>query len=329
MSGKRSDQKIGGNQPALTFLGTGAGSPSRERNVTAALLERGDGALWLIDCGEGTQHQIMRSSLRMARIERILITHLHGDHVFGLPGLLASLAVHQRRSPVTVFGPPGLRGFLEAAFAISDFTAPYPLVIEEIPVSGGMLPARAGIQVQAYPLRHRLPSFAYNIRFPLLPGHLDARLARKLGVEPGPAMGRLAAGQSVLVASGAEVLPQQVLGPPRPGLHLVWCGDCTGDSAHPPEARGCDVLVHEATFDDTRRERAAQWGHSTAAEAAAVAADLGAGRLILTHISARFTTPPEGEQHPLLVEARALLPDRPVDLASDHWRTELIASPAR
>ena len=251
----------------LHFLGTGAGSPSRERNVSCGVLEIGDGRLWVIDCGEATQHQIMRSPLRASRIERILITHLHGDHVLGLPGLLASLAIHQRTEPVNIIGPTGIRELVDTVNRITDFQGDFPLTISELSDEQCDLGELDEIQVQAYAVEHRIASYAYSIRLPGKRGALDPHKAQALGVERGPKFKHLTDGFPVITDEGTTVEPDHVLGPEQPGFHLVWCGDCANRSAVHPWAQNCDLLVHEATYDHTRGENAATWGHSTGVDA--------------------------------------------------------------
>jgi ribonuclease Z len=278
-----------GTRTELTFLGTSAGVPTRERGLSAVALRLDEGALWLFDCGEGTQQRLLAFGTRAARIGRVLLTHLHGDHCFGLPGLLASLGLWGRTDPVEVVGPRGLRAWLEATFRASELRLGFPLAIRELDEAGGVLPEQDGLTVEARPLVHRVPSFAYVVREPARRGHLDPARARALGVPDGPLLGRLARGEAVTLSDGRRVEPRGVLGAERPGRVLVLCGDSGDSSALLTLEPGCDVLVHECTYDGARGEQARRWGHSTTADVAALARALRPRQLVATHLSARYT----------------------------------------
>lgn len=272
----------------IVFLGTSAGVPTRERALPAMAL-RHEGRIWLVDCGEGTQQQLLKTELRPVRIERVLLTHLHGDHCYGLPGLLASLGMLGREAPVEVAGPKGLDAWLATTLRTSAAHLPFPLEVHEVDARGGRLPERDGLTAEAWPLRHRVPSFAWVLREPERRGHLDAERARALGVPEGPLLGRLAAGEAVVLAEGRRVAPEEVLGPPRPGRVLALCGDSSDSGVLAEVASGCDLLVHECTFDASRREQALRYGHSTTAEVAELARRVRPRTLVLTHWSARYT----------------------------------------
>lgn len=272
----------------VLFLGTSAGVPTRARGLPALAVRRG-GRAWLVDCGEGTQQQILRTDLHPTRIDRLLLTHLHGDHCWGLPGLLASMGMHGRRDRVEVAGPEGLSAWLEATLRTADVHLPYPLELVELGPEGGRLAPRDGIAAEAWPLRHRVVSFAWVLREAPRRGHLDPEKAAALGVPEGPALGRLAAGEAVALADGTRVAPEQVLGPARPGRVLVLCGDSADSSALAEVAVGCDLLVHECTFDASLADKARRTLHSTSDDVAALARRLRPRRLALTHWSARYT----------------------------------------
>jgi ribonuclease Z len=311
----------------LTFLGTSAGVPTPERNVSATALRLEGGGVWLVDCGEGTQQRLLASRLRPSRLERVLLTHLHGDHCFGLPGLLASLGMWGRRDEVEVVGPEGLRTWLETTLRISGARLAFPLTLREIPPAGGALPARSGLETRALPLVHRLPSFAFELREPPRRGHLDADRARALGVASGPALGRHAAGAAVALPDGRRIEPRQVLGPSRPGRRLVLCGDSADSSALLALEPGMDLLVHECTFAARDAAKAARYSHSTSEDVGALARALRPRQLVITHLSSRYTTPAaDPDVDALRREVEAACPGVPVTVARDHL---VLAVPAR
>ena len=305
----------------LTFLGTGAGSPSLTRNVSSLALQWPQrAALWLFDGGEGTQQQVLRSSVKLSQLEQIWVTHLHGDHVFGLPGLLASRSAAQAvEAPVTVFGPPGLEEWLRTTLRLTATGLKFPLLFET--VTEGLVYEDDTREVYCRRLNHRVTSYGYAACEKPRPGTFDAASAQALGVPFGPLFGRLKAGETLTLPDGRVVDGAALVGPPRPGRKVVVCGDTGRTPATVELAAGADVLVHEATFLRDQQERAVAAGHSTAAEAARVAREAGVGTLILTHISARY----EGEAPPhaadLLAEAQAIFPN--TLLARDFWSYEV------
>lgn len=302
----------------LTFLGTSAGTPTRTRNVTSLALQWvQQGALWLFDAGEGTQHQILRASaVKVSQLEHIFITHLHGDHIFGLPGLLASRSlIKGALTPVTLHGPAGLETFLRCALEMSQTHLRFPLQIET--VREGLVHEDDGCQVFCRPLAHGIPSFGYAVQEKPRPGEFDAEKARSLGIPSGPIYGLLKNGETVTLPDGRTIDGRELVGPPRPGRKVVVCGD-TAPTVHAVElARDADVLVHEATFLSDQADRAAQVGHSTAAQAATVARDASARALILTHFSARYESDSESRLPDLLAEAQAIFPN--TSMARDFW----------
>ena len=301
----------------LTFLGTGAGSPSRTRNVTSLGLQwvqRGE--LWLFDCGEATQHQVLRSSLRLSQLQHIWVTHLHGDHVFGLPGLLASRSLAKDiLSPVTVYGPPGLEEWLRVTLRLTQTGIRYPLSVQT--VAEGLIYEDEARQVFCRRLAHRVESFGYAVLEKPRSGAFDSEKARSLGISPGPLYGRLKAGETLTLPDGRIVAGESLVGPPHPGRKLAICGDTGVTCAVAELALGADVLVHEATFLQEQADRAKESGHSTAAGAAAAARDAGVGTLILTHISPRCESDAQSRLPQLLAEAQAIFPN--TLLAQDFW----------
>ena len=301
------------NQVRLVFLGTSAGTPSRERNLAAVALVM-DGRAVLFDCGEGTQQQVLRSSVRASAIEAIFISHMHGDHLYGLPGLLATMSLHGRSEPLTVYGPSPvsqyLRGVYEASYAHTSFDVTIHAV------SDGEVIGRDGYEVHVRLLDHTAPCFGYCVAEHERPGEFDVARARALGVPAGPLYRALQQGRDVTLDGGRVVRSAEVVGPPRPGRRIAYCTDTRPCRAAAELARGADVLVHEATYGDDMVAEAGTRGHSTAAEAARVSREAAARRLVLTHISPRYT-----DASLLLAEARVIFPN--TDLAADYLEIEV------
>lgn len=306
----------------VTFLGTSSGTPTRERNVTSAALRFDDGRVWIVDCGEATQHQLLETDIRPGRIERIFLTHLHGDHCYGLPGLLASLAVHGRSEPVTVVGPPGVAEWIAVTQRISDLNLGYAISVIEL--SGRQeLAAENGWTITAVPIPHRVVCWGYRFAEPVRPGHLDGAAARAAGVS-GPDLGRLAAGESIQLADGRTVEPGPLIGPDRPGRVVAIFGDTSGADPADPAWHGCDLIVHECTYAADKQANAAQWGHATTASLAAFAAAVRPAALALTHFSSRYTAPGAAVTvADLVAEVAERCPGVPLHAADDFVRLPL------
>jgi ribonuclease Z len=265
---------------SLFFAGTGGSVPAPQRGLPAVLVRRGADRL-LFDCGEGTQRQLMRST-GLADLDSVFLTHFHADHWLGLPGMLKSFALRARDQPLTIYGPPGLRDLMDDARFIYG-RLPYELRVVELQPAQSV--EYAGYRVTAIPVEHRRPfAFGYVLVEDSRPGHLDADLAQKLGVEPGPDFGRLQRGETV-----AGVAPEQVMGATREGRKIVISGDTSPCEALAIAAHQADVLVHEATFVHEESERARQTGHSTARQAAELALNVDVRMLALVHLSARHS----------------------------------------
>ncbi|HEX8152947.1 MAG TPA: ribonuclease Z, partial [Thermoanaerobaculia bacterium] len=248
----------------IVFLGTSAGTPTRERNVAGVAVVL-DGRVLLLDCGEGTQHQFLRAPVRSGALEAIFISHLHGDHLFGLPGLLASLGLQGRVAPLTVFGPAGLRAYLES---IPYGGRSYPVTVVEI--EAGEVHRGDGYRVFTASLEHSAPCFGFAIVEDDHRGPFDPDRARTLGVPAGPLFARLHRGEDVTLDDGRVVRSSEVVGPSRRGRRVVYCTDTRPCAAAIGLARDADLLVHEATYANELAAEAAERHHSTAAEAAAV-----------------------------------------------------------
>jgi ribonuclease Z len=270
----------------LVFLGTAGSMPTTDRSPTALLLRRGGDRL-LFDCAEGTQRQMLRSSVGLLDLREVFLTHYHADHYLGLPGMLKTFALRGREVPITIYGPPGLGdlfGSLRRIFG--KLTYPYELV--ELRPGDALDRGDHGISVFA--VEHGVSAIGYALVEEDRPGRFDVEAADALGVPAGPERGALQSGQAVTV-DGRLVTPDQVLGEPRPGRTVVIAGDTAPSVSVVEAARGADLLVHGATFLEDERKRARETAHSTAREAAGIARESGVDMLALTHLSSRYFGP--------------------------------------
>lgn len=298
----------------LYFMGTNAGVPSLERNVTSVALRMLDErrSFWLFDCGEGTQHQILRSPLKLSKLECIFITHLHGDHLFGLPGLLSSRSYQGGDTPLKLFGPPGLKKFVHSALDLSESRINYK--IEFVEHEGGCLFEDATFRVESAKLDHRIDSYGYRVIEKDLPGKLDISLLEKRGIRPGPLYGKLKQGESITTPEGLTLHPSEVLGQPKKGRIVTILGDTRPCPAEIPLAEGADALVHESTFLHELKDTAYTYHHSTARQAAETAKEAESKSLYLTHFSSRYKY--EDQLQKLLTEAKEVFPQ--TVLAREH-----------
>jgi len=267
----------------VLFIGTAGSAPSARRGLPATLVRRGGDRL-LFDCGEGTQRQLLRST-GLVELEEVFITHFHADHFLGLPGMLKTYSLRGRETPLTVYGPAGLRRLFGAlAPLVGKLT--YEVRLVELEPNEEL--RRDGYRIAAFAVDHGgLRAFGYAIVEDDRPGRFDAERARELGVTPGPDFGRLQRGEIVEGAHG-PVRPEQVLGQPRRGRKIVIAGDTAPCEMTRLVAHGADLLIHEATFLEEEADRARETGHSTARAAARLAADAGVALLALTHVSPRY-----------------------------------------
>ena len=304
----------------LFFLGTGAGVPAKLRNVSALalllLVERN--AIWLFDCGEATQHQILHTSLKPRKIEKIFITHLHGDHIFGLPGLLGSRSFQGGTSDVTVYGPKGVRTFLEAALQLSGTHLKYSLDIVEI--EEGIIFADDQFTVETLLLDHNIASYGFRITEKDKMGTLDADRLKAEGVPPGPVYKKLKNGETVTLADGRTINGSEYVGPSQKGRVIAILGDTRPCENAIMLAQNADMLVHESTFSADSKQMARDYFHSTTAQAAEIARRANAGALCLTHISSRYTSEDWKE---LEQEAQSVFPN--TKLAADFCKIQVEA----
>jgi ribonuclease Z len=278
---------------SIVFAGTAASVPTTRRGLPALLARRGGDRI-LFDCGEGTQRQLMQS-VGLTELTEVFITHFHADHWLGLPGLLKTYDLRGRERPLAVHGPRGLRELIMLALRAAGRVS---FELDLIELEPGDVLVRDGYRIAPVPVRHRGRALGYALFEDERPGAFDPAAAVRLGLVPGPEFGRLQRGETV-----KGVAPDQVLGPPRPGRKVVISGDTVPCEAVAVAADHADLLIHEATFAEEDRERAAETGHSTAGQAATLAAEAEVSMLALNHLSTR---------HPAAVlrdEARAIFPE--------------------
>lgn len=269
---------------SVLFLGTAASAPTARRGLAAHLVRRA-GARILIDCGEGTQRQLLRSGAGLVDVDDILLTHCHADHVLGLPGLLKTFGLRAREAPLCLYGPGGLGGLMATMDPLIG-RLPFQLTVREL--EAGQEVERDGYDILAFATDHGTRSLGYALVEEERPGRFDIDAAHRLGVPEGPLFGQLQHGQAITLDSGETIAPDDVVGPARPGRRVVFSGDTRPCRTLFDAALGADVLVHEATFLEDERDRAAETGHSTAKQAAELARDAGVHLLALTHISTRY-----------------------------------------
>ena len=284
-----------------TFLGTGAACPTIDRNVAGLAVQR-EGETILFDCGEGTQRQMMRYGVGFSFTE-VFFSHFHADHMLGITGLVRTMGLQDRTAPVTLYGPRGAQRVLGAALSLGVERNKFP--VEIIEVRPGDRLRRDDYDILVFPTEHRADTVGYALAEHTRLGRFHPERARELGVPEGPLWGRLHKGETVTLDDGRTVGPADLVGQPRRGRILVYSGDTRPTLAVLEAARGADLLIHEATFGGDEAERAVETGHSTASEAARLALEAGVRRLVLTHISPRYTR----DAPELLAEARAVFPE--------------------
>ncbi len=296
----------------ITFLGTAGSVPTKQRNAPAIAIRR-DSELILFDCGEGTQRQMATAGIGFPPRFKIFITHMHSDHLMGLPGLFQTLALLDRKTPLRVYGPEGIQAFIEAILDTVRFTLTYR--IEAHKVEQGLTCQEDDYKVYSTLADHIVPDLAYAFVENERPGRFYPEKAEELGVPKGPLWSKLQRGKPVTLQDGRVVTSEMVLGQPRPGRKVVYSGDTKPCRAVLELARGADLLIHESTYGDELAEKA-QNGHSTPSQVAFLAREAGVRRLVLTHISARYA-----DADVLAEQAKRFFPD--VVVAEDLMELEI------
>jgi ribonuclease Z len=286
---------------SLTFLGTGAATPTVDRNVAGLAVHR-EGETILFDCGEGSQRQMMRYGVGFTFAE-IFFTHYHADHLLGVTGLLRTLGLMDRTAPVTLYGPRGAERVLGAAISLGIERNKFPIEIREIRAGDRL--TRPDYDIVVFETDHRADTVGFALAEHVRLGRFHPERARELGIPEGPLWGRLHHGEAITLDDGRVIRPEDLVGAPRQGRTVVYSGDTRPHLPLIEAARGAYLLGHEATFGGDELERARETGHSTAAEAARVAVEAGVRRLVLTHISPRYGR----DAAELLAEARAIFPE--------------------
>jgi len=298
----------------VIFLGTAGSVPTTQRALPAVVVKR-EGELLIFDCGEGAQRQMVRAKVGFHKKTKIFITHMHGDHVLGLPGLIQTMSLLDRKTELQVYGPVGIKAFLEAIRQTVQFTQTFLISVWEVSKEGVVCEEKE-YTVQTAHANHAIPALAYALIEKPRPGRFSKEKAEKLSVPEGPLWSKLQHGESVKLPNGKTVKPSDVLGKARLGRKIVYTGDTRPSKALIKLARNADLLIHDCTFDDELGERAKEDGHSTPKEAAKIAKQAKAKRLILTHVSARYKTPDL-----LLSQARKIFKNGGV--AEDFMRIDL------
>ena len=309
----------------ITFLGTSSGVPTLTRNVSSLALKLSQKAeVWLFDCGEGTQHQLIKSTIKSSQIRKIFITHMHGDHIYGLPGLLATLGLSGNSKGIDIYGPSNLKNFISSALKNSYCKISFPLKFFEVENSAQTntnLFEDELMEVKCASLKHRLPAFGYRVNEKDKPGQFNLEKAKKLNIPEGPIYARLHSGQRVKLEDGRILNGNDFCGKPRKGESFVYCTDTIFSKRAVELSKNVDLLVHESTFSDKDEEMAFEKLHSTTIMAAKTALLSNAKKLVLTHISPRYTPKSLVKPIDLLNEAKQIFPN--TFLAKDFLTTKI------
>jgi len=297
----------------VLFLGTAGAMPTTKRNPSAILIQRESERI-LFDCGEGTQRQMMKAKSGM-KIDAIFITHLHGDHILGLPGLIQSMNFQERKDPLYIYVPLRSREEIEELVTAGCFLPSFEIIIEEL--KPGDEVRRSGYRIRAIRAVHVRNSLGFVLEEDMRKGKFDREKAEKvLGIPPGPLYAKLHSGEPILW-KGRVIHPSEVVGPPRRGRKIVYTGDTRPHEGLVREAMNADLLIHDSTFSEAEKEMAIETAHSTAMEAAEVALRARVRKLVLTHISSRYSSNPEILEE----EAKKIFPE--VIVAEDLMEIEV------
>ena len=269
----------------IIFLGTGGSWPSTKRNVSSVAVKRGREII-LFDCGEGTQRQFQKSKMSYMQISKIFITHFHGDHFLGLPGLIQTMQLNDRSIPLEIYGPKGMNKLLDQLLSLGYFRPNYKVISHEIDENDDLDFKEYKINIMR--VKHGVPTLAYSLEEKMRPGKFNKPKALKLGIPEGPLFSKLQRGETIILKNGKKIKPNMVLGPPRKGRKVVISGDTVPLSKMVDFAKDADVLIHEATFDSSLEDVSFEYGHTTAHQAAEIAKKANVDRLYLVHISPRY-----------------------------------------
>jgi ribonuclease Z len=297
----------------ITFLGTGGSIPTLQRGLSAIMVRRKNESM-LFDCGEGTQRQMIHAKVGFHKLTKVFVTHMHGDHVLGLPGLLQTMSLLGRTKDLKIFGPIGIKKFIDSFNQTVSYNLTFRLIVSEIEF--GIVCKEKEYTVTAVQSGHMNPSLSYALTEKPRPGRFYTKKARSLGVPEGELWSKLQNYKSVKLDDGRIIEPQMVLGKSRPGRKIVYTGDAGPSEALVKFAKKADLLIHEATFEDELKEKAIENGHSTPSIAAKTAKNAEVKKLILTHISARYR-----DANLLLQQAKHIFAE--TELAKDFLNLEL------
>ena len=298
----------------VIFLGTAASIPTVERALPSVVVKRKN-ELFMFDCGEGVQRQMIKARMGFHKKMKVFVTHMHGDHVLGLPGLLQSMSLLDRTQKLEVYGPVGVKAFIEAIQQTVQFVLTFTVEIHEIE-DEGVICEENEYYIQSALTDHVIPSLAYALIEKPRPGKFNPIRAEALGVPEGSLWSKLQHGEGVKTSTGKVVNPEQVVGAPRPGIKIVYSGDTRPTKRLVKLAENADLLIHEATLEDDLLERAQEDGHSTASQAAETAKKAKVKRLMMTHLSSRYKSAER-----LLEQAKKIFPN--ADVAEDFMKIEI------
>ncbi len=285
-------------QLRIIFLGTGGSWPTVKRNVTSIAVKRGSEII-LFDCGEGTQRQFQQSSLSYMQISKIFITHFHGDHFLGIPGLIQTMQLNDRDKPLHLYGPEGMGELTDQLLTLGYFRPSYKIIAHEI--TDGQEINFECYSISAMKVNHNVPTLSYCLTEHQRPGKFNKSKALKLGIPEGPLFSKLQKGQTVNLPNGKKITPEMILGPSRKGRKIVISGDTKPCEKMIAFSENADILIHEATFDSRLENIAREYGHTTASQAAELAKKAAVEKLFLVHISPRYL-----DFHVLEDEARSI-----------------------
>jgi len=275
-------------QLSIIFLGTSGSWPTVKRNVSSVAIKRGSEII-LFDCGEGTQRQFQKSNLSYMQVSKIFITHFHGDHFLGLPGLIQTMQLNDRDKPLHIYGPTGVIKLTQQLLSLGYFRPAYEIVTREM--EDGEVIDFDDYVVRALSVKHNVPTLAYSLEENMRPGKFNKPKALELGIPEGPLFSKLQHGETITLKNGKKITSKMVLGPSRQGRKIVISGDTRPHDKLIDFSKNADVLVHDATFDSELEDIANEYGHATAYQAAEIAKKAKVERLFLTHISPRYLDP--------------------------------------